>query len=216
MEHGNLDDLLISSNFAGIELKSPLFYNAPVGIRFEAGGDINVPEKRVQQIIHRAVTLFNAVNQDNDEIYFVLFMDSWDEHPVATFENEVSKVFATFINGVDVKQVCKKELEYRYKDTDEDDDTVTIRYSAKLKVKDLNIDNLISAVASRTIGNEVSNIVGDIFLVNATTNVIFYLYDDRGLDIVAKNKELLKSIYEQYNDWILDFDRERIKEIFGK
>ncbi len=215
MKYSNLDNCLLN-DFAGIELKNPLFYNASVGIRFEVGGNINVHEKRVEQIIHRGVTLFNAVNQENDELYFVLFMDSWDEHPVSTFESEVFKVFATYINGVDVKQVCKKEMEYRYKDTDEDDDTVTIRYSAKLKVRDLNIDNLISAIANRTIGNEVRNIVGDIFLVNANKHIIFYLYDDRGLDIIAKNKESLKGIYAQYNDWILDFDRERIKEIFGK
>ncbi|KAF6628150.1 DUF3885 domain-containing protein [Paenibacillus sp. EKM208P] len=215
MEHGNLDDLLLS-DFAGIELKSPLFYNAPVGIRFEAGGDIIVPEIRIQQVKLRATTLFNVVNQDNDDIYFVLFVDSWDEHPVSSFESDVLKVFETFINGLDVKQVCKKEQDYRYKDTDEDDDTVTIRYCTRLKAQDLNIDNLILAVANRTIGNEVSSIVGDIFLVNKTRSVIFYLYDDRGLDIVAKNKETLKSIYEQYNDWILDFDRERIKGIFAK
>lgn len=215
MENIYLDELLLS-DFSGIELKSPLFYNAQVGIRFEAGGDIDVPEKRVQQVKHRAVTLFDAVNQDNDDIYFVLFMDCWDEQQVASFENDVLKVFETFISGLDVKQVCKKEQEYRYKDRDEDDDTVTIRYCAKVKVQDLIIDNLIRAVANRTIGNEVSSIIGDIFLINKTKKIIFYLYDDRGFDIVAENKEMLMSIYEQYNDWILDFDRERIKEIFGK
>lgn len=215
MEHDILDDLL-QGDFAGIELKSPLFYNAPVGIRFEAGGDIIVPENRIQQVKLRATTLFNAVNQDNDDIYFVLFVDSWDDHPISSFESDVLKVFETFINGVDVKRVFKKEQNYRYQDTDEDDDTVTIRYCTKLKARNLNIDDLILAVTNRTIGNEVSSIVGDIFLVNETRSVIFYLYDDRGLDIVAKNKETLNSIYEQYNDWILDFDRERINEIFAK
>lgn len=215
MENDYLDELLLS-NFEGIELKSPFFYNAPVGIRFNVGGDIDMAEKRVKQVKHRAVTLFNEVNQDKDNIYFVLFMDSWDEHRVSSFENDVIQVFETFINGLDVKQVFKKEQDYRYKEMDEDDDTVTIRYCAKLKVKDLDIDKLILEIANRTIANQVSSIVGDIFLVNETTKVIFYLYDDRGLDIVAVNKEKLKSIYEKYNDWILDYDRERINEIFGR
>ncbi|MFB5759847.1 DUF3885 domain-containing protein [Paenibacillus medicaginis] len=215
MGNGYLDDLLLN-NFGGIELKSPLFYNAPVGIRFEMGGDIDVSEKRIQQVKQRAVTLFNAVNQDNDSIYFVLFMDSWDEHQVVDFENDVLKVFENFIDGIDLKQIFKKEQEYRYKDTGEDDDTVTIRYCAKLKVRNLNIDNLIWAIANRTIEIEVSSIVGDIFLVNETKKIIFYLYDDRGLDIVVENKKILKPIYEQYNDWILDYDREKIKMIFGQ
>ncbi|WP_341347101.1 DUF3885 domain-containing protein [Paenibacillus sp. FSL H3-0469] len=214
MKNRNLDDLLLN-NFAGIELKNPLFYNAPFGIRFEAGGEVNVMEKRVQQIKYRAVTLYNAVNHENDDIYLVIFMDSWEEHPVDYFEKDVLKIFESFIIGTDSRQINKKEQEYRYNDPDEQDNTVTIRYWVKLKSKELNIDNLLYAVANRAIGNDVNGIVGDLFLVNETRKSIFYLYDDRGLDIVAENKEILRPIYEQYNDWILDFDRERIKKMFG-
>ncbi|MFD2172164.1 DUF3885 domain-containing protein [Tumebacillus lipolyticus] len=57
--------------------------------------------------------------------------------------------------------------------------------------------------------------VGDIFLINETNKTIFRLYDDRGLDIVAENTEVLKTVYAQYNHWILDYDRDRIDEIFS-
>lgn len=40
------------------------------------------------------------------------------------------------------------------------------------------------------------------------------MYDDRGLDLIAADKESLRSIYEKYNDWILDNDIEQIQKLF--
>ncbi|MFD1206338.1 DUF3885 domain-containing protein [Sporosarcina contaminans] len=44
--------------------------------------------------------------------------------------------------------------------------------------------------------------------------MIYHLYDDRGCDIIAVNIEDLRELYEKYNDWILDYDRERIDLLF--
>lgn len=40
------------------------------------------------------------------------------------------------------------------------------------------------------------------------------MYDDRGLDVVAKNKENLQKLYVMFNNWILDYDRKQIDETF--
>jgi len=44
--------------------------------------------------------------------------------------------------------------------------------------------------------------------------MIYHLYDDRGCDVIASNKENLRPLYEELNDWILDYDREQIDTIF--
>src|SRR5699024_3600191 len=44
--------------------------------------------------------------------------------------------------------------------------------------------------------------------------MLYHLYDDRGLDLVAKDKNKLYPLYETFNDWILDYDREAIGRIF--
>ncbi|WP_107725103.1 DUF3885 domain-containing protein [Desmospora activa] len=41
------------------------------------------------------------------------------------------------------------------------------------------------------------------------------MYDDRGLDIVANKIETLRDCYLNYNDWILDYDRQRIDAVFA-
>ena len=40
------------------------------------------------------------------------------------------------------------------------------------------------------------------------------MYDDRGLDVIAKDKKSLDSLYHNFNDWILEYDREKIDLIF--
>jgi hypothetical protein len=55
----------------------------------------------------------------------------------------------------------------------------------------------------------------EVFFINTENQVIFYLYDDRGLDIVAKEKRVLSDLYHRYNDWILVYDRREIDQVFS-
>ena len=54
----------------------------------------------------------------------------------------------------------------------------------------------------------------EVYFINIDKKLIFHMYDDRGLDLIAADKESLKSIYEKYNDWILDNDRKKIQKQF--
>jgi hypothetical protein len=40
------------------------------------------------------------------------------------------------------------------------------------------------------------------------------MYDDRGLDIIAADKETLRPIYLTFNNWILEHDRKEIDKQF--
>ena len=54
----------------------------------------------------------------------------------------------------------------------------------------------------------------DIYFINLTKKVIYHLYDDRGCDILAAEKETIRFLYDEYNDWILDYDRKEIDSLF--
>ncbi|WP_084064712.1 DUF3885 domain-containing protein [Paenibacillus stellifer] len=51
--------------------------------------------------------------------------------------------------------------------------------------------------------------------MGVSRNTIFHFYDSRGLDIVSNSKEALKELYLKRNEWILNYDRERIDSIFN-
>ncbi len=49
-----------------------------------------------------------------------------------------------------------------------------------------------------------------------TKDTIFHGYDDRGCDLLATSPDSIREFYEEYNDWILDYDRDNIDKIFQK
>ena len=53
-----------------------------------------------------------------------------------------------------------------------------------------------------------------IYLFDTNRHIIFHLYDDRGLDVAAIDRETLLPLYYKYNSWILDYDRPKIEELF--
>ena len=54
----------------------------------------------------------------------------------------------------------------------------------------------------------------DVFFINIKKETIFHVYDDRGRDLLATQLETIRDIYDKYNDWILDYDRNEINEVF--
>ncbi|PRT32673.1 DUF3885 domain-containing protein [Bacillus wiedmannii] len=41
-----------------------------------------------------------------------------------------------------------------------------------------------------------------------------FIYDDRGCEVIAKNKETIRNLYEKYKGWIPDYERESIDKVF--
>ncbi|AJG60066.1 hypothetical protein ABE42_11740 [Bacillus thuringiensis] len=54
----------------------------------------------------------------------------------------------------------------------------------------------------------------DVFLINATKDIIMFMYDDRGSEVISKNKETIRNLYEKYKEWIPDYKRESIDKLF--
>ncbi|KZD27372.1 hypothetical protein B4082_5318 [Bacillus cereus] len=46
----------------------------------------------------------------------------------------------------------------------------------------------------------------DVFLINATKDIIMFMYDDRGCEVIAKNKETIRNLYKKYKEWIPNYE----------
>ena len=44
---------------------------------------------------------------------------------------------------------------------------------------------------------------------------LYHLYDDRGLDVLGGSQKLLLPLYHQFHDWILEYDLEKIDQMFA-
>ena len=38
----------------------------------------------------------------------------------------------------------------------------------------------------------------DVFLINAKKDIVMFMYDDRGCEVIAKNKEIIRDSYKKY------------------
>lgn len=53
-----------------------------------------------------------------------------------------------------------------------------------------------------------------LFLADPERGILAHPYDDRGMDVIGPNKGLLKELYDVFNPYLLDYDRERMDAYF--
>ncbi|MFE8000703.1 DUF3885 domain-containing protein, partial [Bacillus cereus] len=46
----------------------------------------------------------------------------------------------------------------------------------------------------------------NVFLINATKDIVMFMYDNRGSEVIGKNKEIIRDLYKKYKEWILDYE----------
>ncbi len=54
------------------------------------------------------------------------------------------------------------------------------------------------------------------YLVDFGSGVMLDVYDDRGMDVIATQRESLLDLYRSRGDWLLDYDRPRMAAVFGE
>lgn len=57
---------------------------------------------------------------------------------------------------------------------------------------------------------------GSIYVFSLESGVLVNPYDDRGMDIISPNRQLLNRLYHKYNSWLLDYDRKAMDDVHRK
>ncbi|MFA1642913.1 DUF3885 domain-containing protein [Chryseomicrobium imtechense] len=207
-----LNDYL-DTNFSSLELKVPLFYNWPVGIRFELGDPEEDDDKMyMNRVYSRAISLMKSLHSNHDEL-LVLVNAHYAGVPL---RRRVPRVFNHYIKSKAVlSKLQSQTIPYVYAEEFDvfEENLTTNRFYLECTLNDIKFVNLLKAIGNHYLGIK-PNTFHDVFFINQTNDTIFHIYDSRGCDVIAKNKEALLHIYETYNDWILDYDRDKIDSVF--
>lgn len=135
-----------------------------------------------------------------------------------------TKVYQKYIKDKALRQKLQhKVLPHVFLEGVEADyeEMVTHRFALSCKKSSIRYKQLLTAISYEDYPHPSQILKGlyrpgiDIYFVNVTKKMIFHLYDDRGCDVIASNKEELYGLYKKLNDWILDYDRERIDKMFN-
>ncbi len=214
----------MKEHFDNLPLRPPLFYSWEYGIRFE----ISMPwvqhecKNNLQQIKERSIGIFDRVFYDPDEV--LLVTDVHCEQNNTILQQKPTKVYQKYMKDKRIRQQLHHQVLPSVFLEDEDgedyEDMVTHRFVLCCKKSDIRYKPLLTAISYEDFPHPTRILKGirgtyiDIYFVNITRKIIYHLYDDRGCDVIASNKEDLRSLYEELNDWILDYDREKINKIF--
>ncbi|MFT8319764.1 MAG: DUF3885 domain-containing protein [Bacillus sp. (in: firmicutes)] len=212
---------LMKKSFDQLPLRPPLFYSWKYGIRFEiAIPSVNhLDERNLQQINERSTGIFNHVFHDTDEL--LLVTDIHCEKKDNFLQKRPTKVYQKYVKS---KKLLRR-LQYQllpsvFTEPDFDEDMVTHRFVLKCKKKDIRYSQLLSAISYEDFPHPTRILKNndrpgcDIYFINVTRKMIYHLYDDRGCDVIAANKNSLYTLYKELNLWILDYDREQIDRLF--
>lgn len=215
----------MQSNFNNIPLRLPLFYNWDNSLRFEISNlQIEHESKEnMNQMEERSCGIFDRVFHEDDEILFVTDVTCSEYDNL--LNKKPMKVYQKYVKDKSVRQ----KLQYHFSIYTEYEDIfeeyqkwATHHFSLACKKEDIRYKQLFRAITydefshpSRILNGFPSHRYSvNVYFINVSKRIIYHLYNDLGCDVIASNKEDLRPLYYELNDWILDYDREKIDKIF--
>ncbi|KOR90337.1 hypothetical protein AM231_15195 [Paenibacillus solani] len=206
----------MKNHFNDLVLCPPLFYNWDTGIRFELGDpsiDWAEKDKYMRQVYIRALEIYKALHNNDDELY-VVTMAHFSNVP----KQKVKKLnlYKRYINNKTVLKRLNLDIIPNIF-AEEDEEPIpkdnTYRYWVRCKACEVRHVQLIKSICNHEVGLK-PRVYQRVYFINITTGTIFHIYDDRGCDVISILSNSIQNLFEKYNDWILDYDRERINAVF--
>ncbi|WP_232698477.1 DUF3885 domain-containing protein [Brevibacillus daliensis] len=216
----------LNTTFPRLILKPSLYHQWDIGIHFEfAKGiyqfkDNNTLNLNMFHLVYsQALSIFNYLFSEQDEIFLVtnVYNRKDNKHRI----NRI-KVYHRFIKNKDIRFHLRHQiLPYVFNDDEDADEYYTSQFYLKCSKQDIRYSLLIKATCNEDfplkpkLGDKNGAYYPDVFFINASKNLILFIYDDRGCEVIANNIETIRPLYNQYNDWIDKYNREEIEQRFS-
>lgn len=200
------------------QLTHPVFYHVPVGIRFEIGTDEDVfldcqEDGTLGEHIVNPAYIANALGRAS-KLYdnlpsppCLLRIDGYPNgEDVRTVIRSVCRA-----SGLPAPQELVKE---RRMPSEEGLSGLCLQMYWDLGTFDYDVCRLLKEIIKADLGG-YGEFVSSVYFADTCHSVLFHLYDDRGADLAAACRDVLRPVYEKFCSWILDYDRERVEAVFG-
>lgn len=206
----NVNDYLLEK-FPSLQLVSSIYHQWEIGIHFTLGeniyqfkenGELNLD--RFQLIYEQTSTIFHELFDDKDELFLVA-----NFYKVTTQEKLAKrlKIYHPFLkNKKDVYRIRVKTFPYPF-EHDEDEKYGMQQFSLQCKCGDLKVQKLLKATCHEDFPlkpkfGKYINDYPDVFFVNRTKDLVFFIYDDRGCEVVALDGKQLLPLVEKFGAWV--------------
>ena len=194
------------------ELTHPIFYNSPIGIRFNIGDngnkvyidrskeELSVNPNYIAACLERSLKIYHSLKSEPDLLAIEGYL----------CKNEsVDDYISSVVSATDLPQPNEIKSELT-----QNDEEKCIHVFLFWELNNFKPNKILEETIKADLGSGNFFLISSVYFVCTKDNVLFHLYDDRGADLVADKKEKIQHIYHKLNDLILDYDRKRIDNIF--
>ncbi|MNN31469.1 hypothetical protein D3C81_1451580 [compost metagenome] len=167
----------------------------------------------MERVYSRSLELFRALHKSDDELFIVTnaYFSNIPKHKVKKLN-----LYRKYLRNKKILKQLHLEIT---PDIDAEPDEVpdpqnnTYSYWVKCKTNEINYSQLLKSICNHDVGIKPM-IYHRVYFINMSRGTIFHIYDDRGCDLISSTKKAIGDIYLSFNEWILDYDREQIDDVF--
>jgi|WetSurMetagenome_2_1015567.scaffolds.fasta_scaffold196285_2 hypothetical protein len=192
----------ISLNFPKLVLRSPLFYQWTYSLRFALENNFEA-EEYFHEVVRRASAIYSGIFDSEDEICIIYQKSVWRQRKIRKNEYLFKQIIEMSFDKVKFEDIKK------YYDCE-----IGKRAIIFTKAKNILHQNLFTSLANTDFYNRRPRLRGELFFINMSKDVIILMYDDRGMDVISKSKNIIEPLYQKFNSIILEYDREQIDKVF--
>lgn len=201
----------LAAHFPGLVLQKPVFYQSAHSLRVNLQVGKTNTDEYFRHVIGRATALFEAAFAPDDRLLLL----------VRDYKYRRRKIrFGNFVHR-QIRGLKKAELAYAtaagvYSPGDAWNEELL-----RLPAHRIAHAPVLAALAHADFPPRLPRFTGrglwetpELYFLNLDRGLVFHMYDDRGLDLVAGDREALRPLYERFNAWLLDYDRARMDQSF--
>lgn len=196
------------------------FIRSPYSLRFELGGE---EFYNITQSVPRFVQAFDRARHIADYVFpsttpLLAIVGFWTlekgelfyrKHKGCKTGLDILKMTG-FDGGVPMAEWCAKPP-----GTEDDEDYSPVNWTVYDVSNNKTMrDVLIWGAITREMPIE-PRVPAEIYLYRPKSEVVMGIYDDRGMDVKALTAEALLNIYQNFDKWLLDYDRPRMMAAFS-
>ncbi|AEP90918.1 conserved hypothetical protein [Bacillus subtilis subsp. subtilis str. RO-NN-1] len=203
----------MEERFQNLELIPSIYNQWGIGIHFCLGENIyqfkeneELNLKRFQVEYEQITIIFKELFEQNDDIFLVTNMYKHKKEKCI----RKLKVYQPFLKCKNhLNQILVKTYPYPF-EIDKAGEYEMQQFSLLCKPRDLRVTEILKAASNEdfplkpTFGG-YSIDYPDVFFVNITKDIIFFIYDDRGCEVIALNFKRIRHLYEKYHDWVEEY-----------
>lgn len=198
----------LQKNYRGLLLCAPIFYSWPMGIRFDLQNNSPIADDSYfREVVRRASMLSQAFFQADDPILVV--HQQWRGK---RFRIKRSSYLLRQLN-LSKTQLAFQQIANPYSQSFQPGRWN--RVCAVTTASRIPFSGILEAISHQDFPLKKPVVHGDTFFLNQRTGIIFHMYNDRGIDIIAPAMAVLRHLHETHKDLILDYDRKKITAVFA-